>query len=414
MLLAHKIALKPNNKQATYFARASGTARFAYNWALTEWKREFEAGGKPSEVSLRKSLNAVKREQFPWMFEVTKCAAQESIINLGVAFSNFFRDCKKPKAQGRARYPRPKKKGVHDSFCAANEAGTFRCEGKRIKLPVIGWVRLREALRFEGTAKSVTISREADRWFASILIETPEPIQKQHPAVAVGVDLGVKDFATLSRPLNGQTVFNGTKAHKARLARLRRLNKSLARKKKGSANRYKAQMRLARLHARIGNVRRDYLHKITTGLAKTFQTIGIEDLNVSGMSRNRCLARSILDEGFRAFRIMLEYKAKLYGSRVVVADRFYPSSKTCSCCGSVKQTLSLSTRTFVCDDCGAVVGRDENAARNLEYMAVSSTVTACGEERSGAVRKSRVKRASKKQEVSSVSMPVCRSLLRYV
>ncbi len=273
---------------------------------------------------------------------------------------------------------------------------------------------MREALRFEGTAKSVTISREADRWFASILIETPEPIQKQHPAVAVGVDLGVKDFATLSRPLNGQTVFNGTKAHKARLARLRRLNKSLARKKKGSANRYKAQMRLARLHARIGNVRRDYLHKITTGLAKTFQTIGIEDLNVSGMSRNRCLARSILDEGFRAFRIMLEYKAKLYGSRVVVADRFYPSSKTCSCCGSVKQTLSLSTRTFVCDDCGAVVGRDENAARNLEYMAVSSTVTACGEERSGAVRKSRVKRASKKQEVSSVSMPVCRSLLRYV
>ena len=401
MLLAHKIALKPNNKQATYFARASGTARFAYNWALTEWKREFEAGGKPSEVSLRKSLNAVKREQFPWMFEVTKCATQESIINLGVAFSNFFRDCKKPKAQGRARYPRPKKKGVHDSFCAANEAGTFRCEGKRIKLPVIGWVRLREALRFVGTPKYVTVSREGDRWFASILVDTAAPAKAQQPAVAVGVDLGIADFVTLSRPLDGQKKFKGAKAHKALLARLRRYNRALSRKKKGSVNRSKARVRLARLHARITNIRKDSLHKLSTALVKNFQVVGIEDLNVSGMSKNRCLARAIMDEGFRAFRSMLEYKAKLYGARVVVADRFYPSSKTCSCCGSVKQSLSLSTRTFVCGDCGAAVDRDENAAQNLEFIAVSSTVSACGEERSGAVRKSRVKRASKKQEVSS-------------
>ena len=186
MLIVHKIALNPNNKQATYFARGCGVARFAYNWALAEWQKEREQGGKPNDASLRRKLNTAKREQFPWMFDVTKCAAQEAIINLGVAFNNFFRDCQKPKSQRRFHFPRFKKKGKGDSFCAANEAGTFRCEGKRVKLPKIGWVRMREALRFEGTAKSVTISREADRWFASILIETPEPIQKQHPAVAVG------------------------------------------------------------------------------------------------------------------------------------------------------------------------------------------------------------------------------------
>ncbi len=404
MLLAHKIALDPNNKQATYFAKACGVARFSYNWALAEWKREYEAGGKPSDAALRKRLNAAKREQFPWMFEVTKCAPQESIINLGVAFTNFFRDHKKPTAQGHARYPRPKKKGVHDSFCAANEAGTFRCEGKRIKLPVIGWIRMREALRFNGTPKYATITREADRWFASVLVETPEPGKVQQPFVAVGVDLGVVDFASLSRPLTGQMKFKGPKAHKAQLARLRRYNKALARKKSGSANRRKARMRLARLHARIANVRNDYLHKLSTALVRNYQVVGIEDLNASGMMRNRRLARSIMDEGFWAFRRMLEYKARLYGARVVVADRFYPSSKACSCCGSIKQTLSLSARRFVCSDCRADVDRDENAARNLEYVAVSSTVLACGEERSGTARKSRVKRASMKQEDSSASI----------
>jgi putative transposase len=157
MLLAHKIALEPNNNQATYFAKTTAAARFAYNWALAEWRREYKEGGKPSGTMLRKRLNSGKREQLPSMLEVSKCAVQEavqeSMINLGVGFSNFFRDCKKPKARRRFRSPRPKKKGVHDSFCAANEAGTFRCVGERMKLPVIGWVRMRAALRFEGVAK---------------------------------------------------------------------------------------------------------------------------------------------------------------------------------------------------------------------------------------------------------------------
>jgi putative transposase len=168
---------------------------------------------------------------------------------------------------------------------------------------------MREALRFEGIAKYVTVAREGDRWFASILVETPEPKKLNQPCLVVGVDLGVKDFAVLSRPLNSETKFKGAKPHKAQIARLRRYNKALARKKKGSANRRKARVRLARLHATIDNVRKDYLHKLSMNIVRTFKVIGIEDLNVRGMSRDRCLARSIMDEGFRALRSMFESHA---------------------------------------------------------------------------------------------------------
>lgn len=392
MLIAHRIALDPTNKQRTYFARASGTARFAWNWALAEWQRQYAARREdqslpaPSDAGLRRQLNGLKREQFPWMFDVTKCAAQETIIDLGGAFRSFF--------DKRGRYPRFKKKGVRDSFCAANEAGTFRTDGKRIKLPVVGWVRMREELRFSGKPKRVTISREADRWFASIMVETDDIKPTNHPCAAVGIDLGIKTLAVLS---DGSKI-DGPKAHKALVGRLRRTSRSLSRKRKGSANRRKAKAKLARLHARIVNVRRDATHKATTMLAKTYARIGIEDLNVRGMARNRHLARSIMDGGFFEFRRQLAYKATFYGATLVVADRWFPSSKTCTCCGSVKTELALSQRHYHCDACGFEASRDLNAAINLERLAASSAVSACGEERSGAVRKPRVKRASAKQE----------------
>lgn len=392
MLIAHRIALDPANKQRTYFARASGTARFAWNWALAEWQRQHAARREdqslpaPSDAGLRRQLNGLKREQFPWMFDVTKCAAQEAIIDLGGAFRSFF--------EKRGRYPRFKKKGVRDSFCAANEAGTFRTDGKRIKLPVVGWVRMREELRFSGKLKRVTISREADRWFASVMVEAADIAPAEQPSDAVGIDLGVTTLATLSR---GEPI-PGPKAHKALLGRLRRTSRSLSRKRKGSANRRKAKAKLARLHVRIANVRRDATHKATTMLAKTYARIGIEDLHVRGMARNRRLARSIMDGGFFEFRRQLAYKAKFYGATIVVADRWFPSSKTCSCCGSVKTELALSQRHYLCDACGFEASRDLNAAINLERLAASSAVSACGEERSGAVRKPRVKRASAKQE----------------
>lgn len=367
MIVAHKIALDPNNVQATYFAKAAGTARFAYNWALAEWQRQYEAWKadnslpKPSQQALRRQLNAIKRAQFPWMLDVTKNAPQMAIIQLGEAFKNFF--------AGRASYPQFRKKGVHDRFTLTNDQ--FSIDGCRIRIPNLGWVRMRESLRFAGKIMSATISRVADRWFVSITVDTDDmPKHKAENQGVVGVDFGVSALATLS---TGEPPIPGPKPHKALLNRLRRLSRSLSRKQKGSRNRAKTRTKLARLHARIANIRQDALHKLTTDLTRRFHTIGIEDLNVRGMMRNRHLARSIADMGFFEFRRQLEYKAAMRGGQVVVADRWFPSSKTCSACGSVQQDMPLSVRQWICPDCGACHDRDLNAARNLATYAVSST-----------------------------------------
>lgn len=390
MILAHKIALDPNDGQATYFTRACGTARFAYNWALSEWRRQYKEGGKPSEAALRRRLNEVKREQFPWMLEVTKVAPQQAIKNLGVAFKRFF--------AGQGKYPQFKKKSVHDSFRADNGPGTFEVKDRRIKLPVIGWVRLREPLRFAGRLVSATVSRVADRWFVSVQVEIePKASVSENQGKAVGVDLGVKALATMS----DGSVFKGPKALRHCLTKLKRLSRSLSRKVRGSGNRRKAKAMLARLHARISNIRKDALHKLTTDIARRFQVIGIEDLNVRGMMANEALARSIADMGFHEFRRQLDYKAKMHGGIVIVAPRFYPSSKTCSACGHIAPTLPLSVREWTCPACGGVHNRDRNAAVNLERLAVSSTVTACGEESSGGELAHVVKLASVKQESSA-------------
>ena len=368
MLIAHRIALNPNNVQATYFARASGTARFAYNWALAEWKQQYEAWNldnnhpKPSQAALRRKLNAMKREQFPWMLEVTKNAPQMAIIQLGDAFKNFF--------AGRARYPQFRKKGVHDRFTLTNDQ--FSIDGCRIRIPNLGWVRMRESLRFAGKIMSATVSRVADRWFVSVTVDTVDDshLPQAENQGAVGVDLGVAALATLSTG----AVIDGPKAHTALLARLQRLSRSLSRKQKGSANRKKAKSKLAKLHARIAAIRSDALHQLTTSLTRRFHTIGIEDLNVRGMIKNRHLARSVADMGFFEFRRQLEYKAAMRGGQIVVADRFYPSSKTCSACGHKLEVLPLSVREWTCPACTTRHDRDENAAINLKNMAVSSTV----------------------------------------
>lgn len=395
MLIAHKIALDPNNVQATYFARAAGTARFAYNWALAEWQRQYAAWKldhsqpKPSQAALRRQLNAIKRERFPWMLEVTKNAPQMAIIQLGEAFKNFF--------AGRTKYPQFRKKGVHDRFTLTNDQ--FSIDGCRIRIPNLGWVRMREALRFAGKILSATVSRVADRWLVSIAVDTADDshLPQAENQGAVGVDLGVSALATLS---TGETN-PGPKPHKALLSRLQRLSRSLSRKQKGSANRQKARSRLAKLHARIAHIRSDALHQLTTSLSRRFHTIGIEDLNVRGMVRNRHLARCVADMGFFEFRRQLEYKAAMRGGQIVVADRFYPSSKTCSTCGHRLEALPLSVREWTCPSCGVVHDRDLNAAINLKHMAVSSTVSACGEEGAGRRRKTAVKPALTKQEASN-------------
>ena len=394
MIISHKIRLNPSNKQATYLAKAAGTARFAYNWALAEWQTQYAAWKednnlpKPSQFSLRKQLNAIKREQFPWMLDVTKNAPQMAIIQLGAAFKNFF--------AGRAKYPRFKKKGKsRDSFTLTNDQ--FAIDACRIRIPNLGLVRMRETLRFSGKILSATISRTADQWFASITVDTDQnhiPLAENQGTV--GVDLGVSALAILS---TGEKVV-GAKPHKALLSRLKRLSRSLSRKVKGSANHHKAKQKLAKLHARIANIRQDSLHKLTTDLTRRFHTIGIEDLNVSGMMKNRHLSRAISDMGFFEFRRQLEYKAGMRGGVVVVADRFFASSKTCSAadCGHKVDKLPLSVREWTCPVCGAVHDRDVNAANNLQEYAVSSTVSVCGGDGSSSRCKPIVKPAPVKQE----------------
>ncbi len=375
----HKIKLDPTQAQAIYFARACGVARFAFNWALAAWKEEYEAGGKPNEAALRKRLNSIKATEFPWMMEVTKVAPQNAIKNVGVAFQNFFR---RVKQGGKPGYPRFKKKGLHDSFRAdngpANAAShAVECVGKTIKLPKCGVVKMREQLRFDGRTLAATVSKQADGWYVAILVDTNDCLSGALGKGTVGVDLGIKEFATLS---SGEVV-PSLKPHRAAHRRLVRLSRSLSRKQKGSANRAKAKTKLARLHQRIANVRIDALHKLTTHIATEFDTIAIEDLNVSGMLKNHCLARSIADAGFAEFRRQLTYKSAMTGASVVVVDRFFPSSKTCHSCGTI-HPMKLSDRVMVCD-CGNVMDRDLNAAMNLKNKAASYAVTACGEGSSG-------------------------------
>ena len=387
MIIAHRIALKLNNKQATYCQQAAGTARFAYNWALARWNEQYQAWKednskpKPSQGALRKELNAVKREQFPWMLEVTKNAPQMAIIQLGDAFKNFF--------SGRGKYPQFKKKGKsRDSFTITNDQ--FRVDGSRIRIPNLGWVRMRESLRFDtekGKILSATISRTADRWYVSISVDTEDRshLPKAENHGVEGVDLGVKTLATLS---TGEEI-QGAKPLKHLIKRLKRLARSLSRKMKGSNNRSKAKRKLARLHAQIANIRSNTLHQLTTDLTRRFHTIGIEDLNVKGMMKNSKLSRAISDMGFFEFKRQLQYKSDMRGGWVVIADRFYPSSKTCSACGHKLDTLSLSTREWECPQCHTHHDRDLNAAINLAVLAkrnseanyaVSSTVISqpCG------------------------------------
>ena len=389
VVLSHRIALVPTATQELLLRQAVGVSRFAYNWALAEWKRQYQAGEKPSEVALRRQLNSIKRQQFPWMRLVPKSVPQQAIKNCGAAFRRYF--------QKQSRYPKFKKKGVRDSARFDNGPGTFEFAGQRVRLPVIGWMKLREELRFSGKALSATVRRVADRWFVSVSVEVdlPEPVRESQ--AAVGIDLGVSTAATLS---SGEKL-PGPKALGAHLERLQRLSRWHSRKKKGSNNRRKSAMRLARLHARISSVRQDWLHQTTTRLAREFAVIGIEDLNVRGMMKNQKLARNIGDIGFHEFRRQLEYKSMLYGADLVTASRWLPSSKTCSACGRISEELPLSLREWSCE-CGAFHDRDINAARNLCRYALDrascARINACGEEGSDAGLTASVKPASLKQE----------------
>lgn len=370
--LTHKIRLDPTCRQQNYFRQACGVARFTWNWALDEWKRQVEAGKKPNALELKKQFNAVKPVQFPWMYHVTKYASQQPFIFLQSAFKRFFKK--------ESNYPRFKKKGVHDSFYIGNDH--IRLDKKKIHIPKLGWVRMREALRFSGKVISATICRTADKWFVSLNVALDQPRRVCENQACIGVDLGIRRLATLFDG-TAKTHIEGPRPLRKLINKLRRLQRQLSRKQKGSRNRRKAQMKVARLYYRMACIRHDGLHKLTSYLTCNYAAIAIEDLNVKGMMKNRHLSRAIADMGLHEFRRQLAYKAQMRGNHIEIADRWFPSSKQCCRCGNINDTLTLSDRIFKCSDCGLEMDRDLNAAINL-YSTVSSTgFKACGEEGSG-------------------------------
>jgi putative transposase len=359
-----KTELKLNSTQRVLLAKHAGTARHAYNWGLGLCKQILNNNKTnpeekikfPTAIDLHKWLVALVKMRYEWYYEVSKCAPQYALRHLADAFKRFF--------SNKGGFPKFKKKGRADSFTLD---GSITIGQRRVKVPVLGWIKTYERLPQGVNPKSVTISRTADRWFISFKIET-EPIITEKKVDVVGVDLGVNHLATLS---TGE-VFDGVKAYKKyenKLSRLQWLNRH---KQLHSANYKKAQLKIARLHRKIANIRKDTLHKITTYISKNHAVIGIEDLNVSGMLANHKLAKAIADMGFYEFRRQLDYKCELYGSKLVVVDRFFPSSKRCSSCLTVKESLSLSERTYCCSSCGFESDRDLNASINLE-LAVRST-----------------------------------------
>ncbi len=354
MNLTHKIALDPTLKQRTYFARAAGTTRFTFNWGLEEWNRQYAAGEKPNGNSLKTKFNALYQEQFPWVSEVHRDCHSQPFADLQTAWTNFF--------MGLTDKPTFKKRGRdRASFYVANDR--LDLSGKTVRLPCIGKMRMRESIRFTGKISYARVVEECGQWFLCVSLDVGECRRERTGDSIVGVDLGVKALATLS---TGEVVENPKPLRKA-LKKLRRASRKFSRRVKGSANRNKQRRVVAKIHRRIRNIRHDTLHKLTAKLCRENQAVVIEDLNVSGMVKNRCLAQAISDVGFGMFRQLLGYKALLHETRIVVADRFFPSSKTCSSCGLVKAELALGERIFQCE-CGLRIDRDLNAALNLRSL----------------------------------------------
>ena len=363
MIKAHKIRLHPTPEQAKYFARAAGTARFTFNWALAEWQRQYEAGGKPSALALRTTFNALKREQFPWAYSVTKCAARGAFMDVAAAFKHFFEGIKAGRKIG---YPKFKsKKRSRASFYLANDK--FTVGDHWIDVPKLGRVNMAETVRFSGKILSARITKTAAWWFASITVEMPDEIPlNDHPPV--GVDVGLNRLATLS---DGRQYENQRPlAHQ--LKKLRRLNKELARRTKGGKNWLKTKDKLSRAHYEIACIRLDWLHKLTTEIATTSGIVAVEDLHVKGLIRNRCLSRAFSDAAVGKLLDLLESKVRQQSRMLIKVDRFFPSSQLCHCCGARKTDLQLADRVFVCPnpDCGYIGDRDENASRNIVLEAL--------------------------------------------
>ena len=353
MLLAHKIELRPTAAQADYLARACGSRRHCYNQLLAHFK---QPGVKWSKTAAYQHYIKVIRPAFPWYNEVSSRVTRNAIDDLDHAFKHFFRRVKLGQKPG---FPTFKKKGIADTF-ALREAAKFDIAGRTLRIERLNSrIALRQKLRFTGHNKQVTISQHAGKYYASILVDTQDYNPHAPEGEAVGVDFGVKSLAVLS----DGTVFPAHQKLKANLKRLKRRNRRLSRKVKGSHRRMLAKTSLAKLHARIARQRQAVLHEVSDHLTRNYKIVCIEDLNVRGMTKNHRLARAVTDAGFGTLRQFIEYKAALRGGTVVAIDRFAPSSKRCSVCGQL-HTMPLEKRRMECE-CGNVMDRDLNAAKNI-------------------------------------------------
>lgn len=351
--LAHKIELRPTAEQADYLARACGSRRHCYNQLLAHFKQD---GVKWTKTAAYQHSIQVVRPAFPWYNEVSSRVTRNAIDDLDNAFKNFFRRVKLGQKPG---FPVFKKKGIGDSF-ALREKPKFAVDGRELRIEKLKTpLAMRQALRFTGTLNHVTISQRAGKFYASILVETEDYNPHAPEKAAVGVDLGVKSLAVLS----DGTEVPANDALKRNLKALKRKQQRLSRKQKGSNRRAKAKLAVAKLHHRIGDQRQAVLHELSDKLTREYKVVCIEDLNVKGMVKHDKLARPISDAGFGMLRRMIEYKAELRRVTVAVVGRFEPTSRPCSTCGQLHD-MPLSVRTLECD-CGNVMDRDLNAARNI-------------------------------------------------
>ena len=362
MLKAYKYRIYPNEEQINYLQKTFGCTRFIYNQMLADRIKSYEEN-KDLDIKITKyPTPAQYKKEYEWLKEVDSLALANAQMNLDKAYKNFFRD----KSVGFPKFK--SKKNNHKSYTTNNQNGTVYIENDRIKIPKLkSMINIKQHREFVGLIKSCTISQNpSGKYFISILVDT-ENYQLPKLDTKVGIDLGIKEFAITS---DGEMFSNPKWLNKSE-KRLRKLQKDLSRKQKGSNNRRKDRLKVAKLHEKISNQRKDYLHKISYYIISENQVIVIEDLKVSNMIKNHKLAKSIADVSWSEFRRQLEYKAKWYGRELIIAPSNYASSQLCSNCGNKSsQTKDLSCRTYVCDICGMEMDRDINASKNLLKLAM--------------------------------------------
>jgi putative transposase len=395
MIKSHKIKLYPTKTQEQFLRQSCGVARFAFNWALNKWVEDYKKGIKQSAYSLIKHLNSIKKEEFPWMQETSKNCSQYAIHHVEAAFKKMWKE--------KSGYPKFKKKGQKDSFVAVENYQTFKQSDFKIHIPRIGKIKCSENLRFEGKVNNVVVKRIANMWFAVININIEDkPIEAPNGnknQVTVGVDMGIKSMMVLS----DGTIYENPKALRTHLKQLKRLQRSLSRKQKGSNNRKKAQAKVARKHYRITNIRKNAIHQATTEIVKKYDKIIIETLKPKNIAKNHKLAQAVIDVSFGEMSRQLAYKCLWNNKELVKANQWFASSKLCSSCGHKKEILKLSERIYKCENCGLEIDRDLNAAINLaNYSSTSKCegTKACGEVNSSSEKKCRT---SMKHEINKLS-----------